>query len=459
MKMTVIGCGHLGAAHAACMASIGHDVLGVDINEDKVTLLNSGKAWFHEPGLDELLAENIQAGRLSFTASFADAAEFGKVHFIGVATPGQADGSYDLSQLHAVISSLAPHLRGASLLIGKSTVPPGTAAALREMAVDIGASDLEVLWNPEFLREGSAVQDTLRPDRIVVGAASAGAVETVREIYRPLTDDGIPLLVTDLATSELVKGAANAFLATKVSFINAMADICAATDGDIDALASALGMDPRIGPAFLKAGLGYGGACLPKDVRGLGAFARGIGVRNAASLLAAVDVINSSRKDQVAGLVRDAVGTMAGKRVAVWGAAFKAGTDDVRDSVALQIAHRLHSLGATVTVYDPMATGSALVAFPELTYADSAVCAAAGADALVVLTAWPEFAQASAAEIGEAVAHRVVIDACQGICIPAWRQAGWDVSSLTGVCAGHSPGTQHRRTGPARRDARLLAKR
>jgi len=429
MRMTTIGCGHLGATHAACMASIGHDVLGVDIDDDKVGLLNSGKAWFHEPGLDELLAENIQAGRLRFTTSFADAAEFASVHFVGVATPGQADGSYDLSQLHAVVSSLVPHLRGESLLIGKSTVPPGTAAALREMA----AGDLDVAWNPEFLREGFAVQDTLRPDRIVAGALSAGAAGTVREIYRPLTEAGVPLLMTDLATSELVKGAANAFLATKVSFINAMADICAATGGDVSVLASALGMDPRIGPAFLKAGLGYGGACLPKDVRGLGTFARRLGVPNADSLLAAVDAVNSSRQGQVIDLVREALGMLAGKRVAVWGAAFKAGTDDVRDSVALRIADKLHGLGATVTVYDPMANGNALVAFPQLAYADSAVEAAVGADALVVVTAWPEFAQASPAAVGEVVARMVVIDSCQGIGGRAWRQAGWNVSSLTGA--------------------------
>jgi UDPglucose 6-dehydrogenase len=429
MRMTTIGCGHLGATHAACMASIGHDVLGVDIDDDKVSLLNSGKAWFHEPGLDELLAENIQVGRLRFTTSFADAAEFARVHFVGVATPGQPDGSYDLSQLHAVVSSLVPHLRGESLLIGKSTVPPGTAAALREMA----AGDLEVAWNPEFLREGFAVQDTLRPDRIVAGALSASAVETVREIYRPLTEVGVPLVITDPATSELVKGAANAFLATKVSFINAMADICAATGGDISVLASALGMDPRIGPAFLKAGLGYGGACLPKDVRGLGTFARRLGVPNADSLLAAVDAVNSSRQGQVVSLVREALGMLAGKRVAVWGAAFKAGTDDVRDSVALRIADQLHGLGATVTVYDPMANGNALVAFPELAYADSAVGAAVGADAIVVVTAWPEFAQASPAAVGGVVARMVVIDSCQGIGGRAWRQAGWNVFSLTGV--------------------------
>jgi UDPglucose 6-dehydrogenase len=440
--MTVIGCGHLGATHAACMASIGHEVVGVDIDDSKISLLNSGKAWFHEPGLDEMLSENIKAGRLRFTTSFAEAAEFSSVHFVGVATPGHDDGSYDLSQLHAVISSLAPHLRGASVLIGKSTVPPGTAAALQAQADGLLLPDLsaglEVVWNPEFLREGCAVEDTLRPDRIVAGVVSAGAAKIVKEIYQPLTDAGVPLVITDLPTSELAKGAANAFLATKISFINAMADICAITDADVSALARSLGMDPRIGSAFLKAGLGYGGACLPKDVRGLGTFASEKGARNAANLLAAVDGVNSSRGGQVVDLVRAAVGDASGRRIAMWGAAFKSGTDDVRDSVALSVANELHRLGAEVTVYDPMASSNALVASPELRYANSAEAALRDADVLVVVTAWPEFEQASPVKVGEAVTRKTVIDACQGIDVAAWQAAGWRVSSLTGVRAGRS---------------------
>jgi UDPglucose 6-dehydrogenase len=356
VKMSVIGCGHLGATHAACMASLGHEVIGVDIDEGKVSLLNSGKGWFHEPDLDPMLAENIAAGRLRFTTSFAEAAEFAAVHFVGVATPGHADGSYDMSQLRAVVSSLVPHLRGEHLIIGKSTVTPGTATSLQALADGLlrpGQGRVEVAWNPEFLREGCAVADTLRPDRIVVGAVTEAAAETVREIYQPQTDAGIPLVLTDLATSELAKGAANAFLATKISFINAMADICAATGADITALAHSLGLDPRIGKAFLRAGLGYGGACLPKDVRGLGTFAGQVGAQNAGALLGAVDAINAARMTQTVDLVRDALGGAAGKRVAVWGASFKAGTDDVRDSAGLLVADRLRSLGATVTVYDP----------------------------------------------------------------------------------------------------------
>jgi UDPglucose 6-dehydrogenase len=251
-----------------------------------------------------------------------------------------------------------------------------------------------------------------------------------------LTDAGIPLLLTDLATSELAKGAANAFLATKISFINAMADICAATGGDISTLALSLGLDPRIGKAFLKAGIGYGGGCLPKDVRGLGTFAKEVGAENAAMLLNAVDAVNASRSGLVISLIHEAVGGVDGKRVAVWGAAFKAGTDDVRDSAGLHVANQLHSLGAVVTVYDPMGSGNALVAFPELRYADSAISAAAGADVVVIVTAWPEFAQLDAAEVSGVVVGKVVVDACQAINVAAWCSIGWQVSSLTGIRAG-----------------------
>jgi UDPglucose 6-dehydrogenase len=454
MKMSVIGCGHLGATHAACMAALGHEVIGVDIDEDKVSLLNSGKGWFHEPDLDPMLADCIERGRLRFTTDFAEAAEFAAVHFLGVATPGYPDGSYDMSQLRAAVSSLAPHLRGDCLIIGKSTVSPGTAAGLQAMIDDLlkpGQGRAEVAWNPEFLREGCAVADTLRPDRIVVGAGSAAAAETIREIYRPQTDTGIPLLLTDLPTSELAKGAANAFLATKISFINAMADICAATGADVSALALSLGLDPRIGKAFLRAGIGYGGACLPKDVRGLGTFARGIGAQNAAALLGAVDAVNRARITQTVSLVTESLGEVAGSRVAVWGATFKAGTDDVRDSAGLLIAERLRALGAIVTVYDPMGGGNALVAYPELAYANSAVAAAEGADALVVTAAWAEFAAADAAEVARVVGRRAVVDACQGIDIATWREAGWLVSSLTGVPAGE---TQSAIPGPGRSWAR-----
>jgi UDPglucose 6-dehydrogenase len=451
MRLSVIGCGHLGAVHAACMAEIGHDVLGVDIDEGKIALLSSGTAWFYELGLDEMLARNIAAGKLRFTTSIAEAVEFANVHFLGVATPGRPDGTYDLSQVNEAMASLTQHVREPCLVVGESTVPPGTAASLLAIAADACKAELiDVCWNPEFLREGCAVQDTLMPNRIVVGVANDSAEATLREIYRPLTDAGIPLIVTGLATAELVKGAANAFLASKISFINAMADICAAVSGDVRTLANAIGLDPRIGGSFLTAGVGYGGACLPKDVRGLAAFAAQAGVRTASELLTVVDTINVSRRNQVVRLVEEAAGvapiarpphtegSLCGKRVAVWGAAFKPDTDDVRDSPGLDLASRLHRLGAEVTLYDPMAMGNALTAAPELAYADSALIALDRADVLVVIAAWHEFAEISPVAAGAVAASMTVVDACQGIDIDAWQAAGWNVLSLTGTNAGRS---------------------
>jgi len=434
MKLTVIGCGHLGATHAACMAEIGHDVLGVDIDQDKIDLLNAGRAWFSEPGLDEMLARHAQSGKLRFTTSFAEAAAFGTVQFLGVGTPDLPDGEgYDLSQVFGAAAALAPHLTGPVLIIGKSTVPPGTASRLAaELNAAAPASGaIEVAWNPEFLREGHAVADTLHPDRIVVGAPSLAAEATTREIYRPLTEAGVPLIVTDEVTAELVKGAANSFLAAKVSFINAMSDICAATGADVATLADALGMDNRIGRAFLTAGLGYGGGCLPKDVRGLRAFAASTGAQGASavSLLTVLDEINSARRQQVVDLVRTLLGELPGKRIALWGAAFKPGTDDVRDSPGLDVADRLCRLGAEVVVYDPQATGNALVAFPHLGFADSAAAAAREADAVLVVTGWPEFAAIDPAETTAAVRELLLIDACQAVDPMRWRAMGWTVAA------------------------------
>ncbi|MEU4830009.1 UDP-glucose/GDP-mannose dehydrogenase family protein [Streptosporangium sp. NPDC023615] len=432
--MTVIGCGHLGAAHAASMAEIGHEVIGVDIDPGKIDILRSGRAWFHEPELDDLLARHVASGRLRFTTSFAEAGAFGETHFLGVATPGMADrDDYDLSQVWAAVSALAPHLRRPCLIVGKSTVSVGTTAAVQELARELAPAgrDVEVAWNPEFLREGHAVTDTLRPDRIVAGVTSAWAEETIRAAYRPITDAGVPLIFTDPATCELVKGAANAFLATKISFINAVADLCEAAGADVAQLADAIGLDPRIGRAFLDAGIGYGGGCLPKDTRAFAARAGQLGAESAVGLLTTVDRINAGRRQRVVEAVRKACGgDLSGKNVTLWGAAFKVGTDDIRDSPALDVAVRLHAQGAVVTVYDPMALDNARAAHPEIGYAGDALEAAAGADALVVVTAWPEFRAVDPVAVGAAVAERVVIDARGALDEPRWHDAYWTLHRI-----------------------------
>jgi UDPglucose 6-dehydrogenase len=431
MRLTVIGCGHLGATQAACLAEIGHEVLGVDIDEARVQILNSGRAWFHEPGLDDLLTRKIRAGRLRFTTSFEEAAAFSTVHLLSVSTPSLTDDDgHDLTQVFSAARSLGQHLTRPALVVGRSTVPPGTADRLaREFAL-VAVVPVEVAWNPEFLRTGNAINDSLKPDRIVAGVPSPEAEAIVREIYRPLTRAGVPLIITDPVTAELAKGAANAFLTAKLSLINAMGDLASAIGADITALASVVGLDPRIGPAFLAPGLGYGGGCLPKDVRALAAYAHAAGAASAGRLLTTIDDVNTQRRQDIVDLMQAIAGPLHGKRVALWGAAFKAGTDDVRDSPGLDVADRVTRLGAEVVVYDPVATGNALSDFPHLGFADSALAAAHEADAVLIGAAWPEFAAVNPAAAAAAVRTRLLIDGCQAIRPSLWRAAGWTVATL-----------------------------
>jgi UDPglucose 6-dehydrogenase len=430
MRLTVIGCGHLGATHAACLAEIGHEVLGVDVDEARVQMLNSGRAWFHEPGLDDLLTRKIRAGRLQFSASFEDAAAFAVVHLLSVSTPSLTDeDGHDLTQVFSAARRLGRHLTRPSLLVGRSTVPPGTAARLdRELAL-VAVVPVEVAWNPEFLRTGNAISDSLKPDRIVAGVPSHGAEAIIREIYRPLTRTGVPIVITDPVTAELAKGAANAFLAAKLSLINGMSDLASATGADIVALTEAVGLDTRIGPGFLAPGLGYGGGCLPKDIRALAAFANATGSASAKTLLTAIDDVNTQRRQDIVDLMQATTGSLHGKRVALWGAAFKAGTDDVRDSPGLDVADRMTRLGAEVVVYDPVATGNALSDFPHLGFADSALAAAHEADAVLIGTAWPEFAAVNPAAAAAAVRTRLLVDGCRAVLPSLWRAAGWTVAT------------------------------
>src|ERR1700752_3355514 len=377
MRCTVFGTGYLGPTHAAGMAELGHEVIGVDIDPGKVAKLAAGDVPFYEPGLRKMLTDNIAAGRLRFTTDYDLAAEFADVHFLGVGTP-QKRGEYgaDLSHVNAVIDTLAPRLTRPSVIVGKSTVPVGTAAELgaRARAAVRPGVDVEVAWNPEFLREGFGVQDTLRPDRIVLGVedGSARSEAAIRELYAPMLDAGVPFLVTDLQTAELVKVSANAFLATKISFINAISEVCEAAGADVALLADALGHDPRIGRRFLNAGLGFGGGCLPKDIRAFMARAGEVGADQALTFLREVDSINMRCRSQTVELAREVAGcSLIGARVSILGAAFKPDSDDLRDSPALNIAGRIQLQGSSVTVYAPKALENARRQFPTLNYAVS----------------------------------------------------------------------------------------
>jgi UDPglucose 6-dehydrogenase len=431
-RIAVFGTGYLGATHAACMAELGHEVVGVDVDAAKLESLAAGEAPFFEPGLNDVLKTNVDAGRVRFTSSYAEAAAFADIHFIAVATP-QKRGEFvaDLTFVDSVIATLAPLLNRPAVIYGKSTVPVGTASRLSRMARHMApiGDGVEVAWNPEFLREGYAVQDTLHPDRIVLGIdiENKGQAEKVaRLVYADIIAEGVPFLVTDRETAELVKVAANAFLATKISFINAMAEVCEAAGADVLELADAIGYDTRIGRRFLNAGIGFGGGCLPKDIRAFMARAGELGANEAATLLSEVDSINMRRRSKMVELTKEiAGGSLLGTRVAVLGAAFKPDSDDTRDSPALDIAGQIQSQGASVTVYDPKAISNARKASPALDYVSSVRGACDGADVTLVLTEWEEFRHLDPADLGSIVRNRCIIDGRNCLDQDRWRSAGW----------------------------------
>lgn len=435
MRMTVIGTGYLGATHAACMAELGHEVLGIDVDEHKIALLSKGEVPFYEPGLPEVLSRGREAGRLAFSTDFAQAAQFANVHFLGVGTP-QQKGSYaaDLRYVRSAVEQLVPHLEGHHVILGKSTVPVGTAAELQELADSLvrpGAS-VEIAWNPEFLREGYAVKDTITPDRIVLGVRPGGVAEQVaREVYATPLEQGIPFLVSNLATAELVKVSANAFLATKISFINAVSEVCEAAGADVTQVARAIGYDDRIGHKFLGAGLGFGGGCLPKDIRAYIARAGELGATEALTFLREVDAINMRRREHMVNLAKRAVGGhLIGASITVLGCAFKPNSDDVRDSPALNVAGQLSLKGAQVTVFDPQAMDNARKIFPTLHYAESAEAALQGADLVILATEWDEFVQLDPTHVRGWVRTPVLIDGRNALDSSRWAEAGWDYKAL-----------------------------
>jgi UDPglucose 6-dehydrogenase len=413
------------------MAELGYEVLGLDVDKAKIDKLAAGEVPFFEPGLDELLRSNLATGRLQFTTSFQEAGDFGDVHFVCVGTP-QKKGEYaaDLRYVDGVMRDLAPCLRDGALVVGKSTVPAGTAARLAEELAD-SAPGAELAWNPEFLREGFAVEDTLRPDRLVVGVRSERAEQILREVYAPVIGSGTPFVVTDFATAELVKVAANAFLATKISFINAMAEVCEATGADVTMLSKALSYDTRIGGRFLHAGLGFGGGCLPKDIRAFMARAGELGVDQALSFLKEVDAINLRRRARTVDLTRELLdGSFAGTRIGVLGAAFKPNSDDIRDSPALDVAATCQRQGAAVRVYDPAAMENARREYPQLAYVDSAVAAVDSADVVLHLTEWREFRDMDPAVLADVVAEKRIVDGRNALEVERWRGAGWTYRAL-----------------------------
>jgi len=433
-RMTVIGCGYLGAVHAACMAQLGHDVLGIDVDAAKIAKLRDGIPPFYEPGFPEVLAEQLAGGRLRFSSDMADARGH-QVHFVCVGTP-QKRNEYaaDMAYVDAATTALLPHLSPGDLVVGKSTVPVGTAARLSALVREAEPAAL-LAWNPEFLREGFAVQDTLHPDRIVYGLPDGEAATRARsllnEVYAtPLAAD-TPLVVTDYPTAELVKAAANSFLATKISFINAMAEVCEASGADVTQLADAIGHDTRIGRRFLNAGLGFGGGCLPKDIRAFMARAGELGADQALAFLREIDSINMRRRVRMVDLAREELGgSIVGRRIAVLGLAFKPNSDDIRDSPALNVAAQMRLQGASVVVTDPEAVANAQRAWPDLAYAETPFDAAKDADLVMVLTEWDQYRNLDPVELGKVVTGKRILDGRNALNRDAWRAAGWTYRAL-----------------------------
>ncbi len=428
--LSVLGAGYLGTTHAACMSSLGYTVICIDTDSKKVAQLSAGELPFFEPGLEELLKDQLKSGRLTFTTDYSQLDSV-DIHFICVGTPQKLDSlAADLSYVYASLSSLVPHLKPGSLVVGKSTVPVGTAQDLASKLA-ISAPESELAWNPEFLREGFAIEDTLRPNRLVVGVTSDRAEHILKDLYAPLLEVGTPWIRADLPTAELVKVAANSFLATKISFINGMAEVCEAAGGDVTVLAQAIGYDPRIGHKFLQAGIGFGGGCLPKDIRAFMARAKELGAMQALEFLREIDAINLRARKRVIDVVRSMLSEdLAPFKIAVLGAAFKPNSDDVRDSPALDIAAQIHAAGATVTIHDPKALVNARKRFPEMQYAQTVEECLAGADLVLHLTEWAEYRSLDPKALSTLTKSPRIIDGRNSLDRDLWLAAGWKFHAL-----------------------------
>ena len=425
-RVSVIGCGYLGATHAAVLASHGFEVIGIDIDATKIRTLSEGKVPFHEPGLDTLLASGVASGLLRFSTSIEDVAGC-ELHFVGVGTPQQPDGSCDTSYVFDAMSALAGVVRPGDVIVGKSTVPVGTADMCATILARSGA---HLLWNPEFLREGHAVADSLAPDRIVIGTdgpRNGRSVRTLVSVYAKQLEAGSKLLITDWETAELVKTSANAFLAMKISFINAISEMCASTGADVDELATAIGMDDRIGAKFLKAGLGFGGGCLPKDIRALAHQADGLGSSALTELLGWVDRVNLRARERASQLVE--MSCDPGGIVAVLGVAFKPGSDDVRDSPALSLVADLCAKGYLVVSHDPKVPADVIERAGGLA-ASSVIDACRDAQTIVIATDWEEYMQLDPTTIAETTDAHTIIDLRNCVDRGSRKAAGFEYLAL-----------------------------
>ncbi|WP_434995267.1 UDP-glucose dehydrogenase family protein [Arthrobacter sp. Ld5] len=432
MRISVIGCGYLGTVHAEALSALGHDVTAVDTDRDRIHQLSCGGVPFFEPGLTPLLDAGRRAGTLRFTSDVAEVADC-DVHFLCVGTPQQKTTHHaDLTHVFSAVEALAPHLREGSVVAGKSTVPAGTSATLRRLLAGTGA---DLAWNPEFLRQGTAVDDSLHPDRLIYGvaegAAGARTAGVLDEVYAPLLAAGVARLVTGFTTAELAKSAANAFLALKVSYMNGIAEICDGVGADVSALAGAIGLDPRIGGKYLNAGAGFGGGCLPKDIRSLRAQAHDADAHSLAALLGLVDDMNTEARRRIHDLARHMCGgALSARRITVLGAAFKPHTDDVRDSPSIDIALQLARSGAAVTITDPQALPTACLNYPQLHFEADTVQALRGAELTILLTDWPQYRALDPSDTAAVVSRRAILDGRNALPSNAWRSAGWDYRGI-----------------------------
>jgi len=428
MKISVIGLGYLGTTHAVAMAKLGHNVIGIEPDESRIQQLAAGELPFFEPGLGEALKQVVAAGNIRFQTQHDEVSAESDIHFICVGTP-QAAGqqSADTSYVFAAANQLAAVLRPSSLVVGKSTVPVGSARDIIASMQEVAGFIPKLCWNPEFLREGTALADSLLPDRIVIGSDDPNHNQALKVCYQNILDQGIPVLELDLETAELVKVSANAFLATKISFINAMAEIAEASGADTVKLAEAIGLDNRIGKSFLRTGIGFGGGCLPKDIRGFIARAEELGVGESLAFLKEVDQINLRRRQRIVSLATKELGEIADKNITMLGISFKPDSDDLRDSPALEIALRLKALGGIVTIHDPVSLGALEQKSTGLTTEIDLQAAIKDTELVILGTEWAEYKNLDPATVSSFPKIKTIIDGRNVLNVDTWQQAGWRV--------------------------------